>query len=77
MTFLHLKKSKRFLQCFMLKSSYITTGLCNHLLCYAVSRTRMFEVVPSSSILDKSTFFAHTFLGDGQLYIAMHSDVVL
>ena len=56
---------------------FLTTGLCNHLLCYAVSRTHMFEVVPASSILDKSTFSAHTFLGDGQLYIAMHSDVVL
>ena len=76
-TFEKIKEILVILACFMLKSSYITTGLCNHLLCYAVSRTRMFEVVPSSSILDKSTFFAHTFLGDGQLYIAMHSDVVL
>ena len=54
---------------------FVTTGLCNHLLCYALSNTHIFHIVSALNIKD-TTPFIH-FLGDRQLYIAMHSDVIL
>ena len=57
--------------------NFLTTGLCNHLLCYAISRTYTLRIIAASKILDSFPYTAHTFLGDRQMFIAMQSHVIL
>ena len=55
---------------------YLTEGINNHLMCHTIVRSHKFEVKPISSLVDYTPYSAHTYIGDGQLHIAMRTDVI-
>lgn len=56
---------------------YLTSGINNHLMCHQITRSHKFQVLPISSLIDYHPYSSHTFIGDGQLYLAMCYDVIL
>ena len=56
--------------------NYTTIGINNHLMSHAIVRTHKLMIVPVSNLADPYPFTAHTFIGDGHLYIAMRSDIL-
>lgn len=55
---------------------YLTEGINNHLMCHFVVRSHKFKVMSLSSLVDYTPYSAHTFIGDGQLHVAMRADVI-
>ena len=51
--------------------TFITQGINNHLLSYLIKGTRHVFIIRVSSLVVRDTFMAHTYPGDGNLYIAM------
>ena len=55
---------------------YLTTGIDNHLMCHAIAHTHKLCIIHASDAADSYPYSAHTFIGDGHLYIAMRSEVL-
>ena len=55
---------------------FTTAGINSHLLSYQVSLTLNKSLVILSTLVNKSTYTPHTFLGDNKLYITMRSYVI-
>ena len=55
----------------LILDTFITQGINNHLSSYLIKGTRHVFIFRVSSLLVRDTFMAHTYPGDGQLYIAM------
>ena len=54
-----------------------TIGIHSHLLAYQLSCMYSHTLLMVSSLYNKNTFSAHTFIGDGKLYITVkNNDVV-
>ena len=57
--------------------TYTTLGINNHLMCHAIQRTHMFKIVSITNLSETNAYTAHSFIGDGQLYIAMCYDILV
>ena len=55
--------------------SYRTEGINNHLLAYLISSTHEKFIVNPSQLQNTQPLYAHTYIGDGGLYIAMRAHV--
>ena len=55
---------------------YLTRGVNNHLMCHQIARSHKFKMLPISNLIDYHPYSSHTYIDDGQLYIAMCSDVI-
>ena len=52
-----------------------TEGINNHLLAYQISHTHSHSLLLLSNLSNKCTFCAHTYIGDGNLYITVRSHI--